>query len=661
MKAGPPERRDDLARTPTARDAGSNRILQALTAPALISLSTPARYAVAPLGPLFAVLVQYALLPEPAIAPFNLFYFSVALVALVAGHGPGLLSVALSALVANYLFVTPYRHWTLSGPALTATVLFVIGGSAVSLLCASFRNALLTSRRTAEVLRRQAELLHLSHDAILVWRTGGGIETWNRGAEELYGFTGDEARGRLPQDLLQTIFLTPLERFEATLREQGRWEGELEHRTRDGRTVTVSAKLQLVRGPDGVERVLATNRDITERKQAERALRDADRRKDEFLAMLSHELRNPLAPILGAIYILDRAAPGSDQARKAQAVIARQVRHLGKLVDDLLDVTRISRGKISLRRERMDIRELVHRAGEDYQELFTHKGVGLEVAVGGDPLHVNGDATRLSQVIGNLLHNAARFTPRGGRVTLTLSRADGGFATVAVRDTGAGIAPEMLPRLFQPFTQGERTLDRSAGGLGLGLALVKALVELHGGSASARSEGADRGAEFVLQLPLDMEERPQAPPGSAPMETTPAGRVLLIEDNVDWAETLKTALEMDGHSVEIALTGLEGIEKARASRPDVVLCDIGLPRMDGYEVARTMRRDHELRSIPLVAVSGYAAPEDVESAKRAGFDVHLAKPPDLEILRRVMTQVLTGSSSDSSSVDRDRFEVSRLH
>jgi PAS domain-containing protein len=186
-----------------AGDARSSRILQALTAPSLLSLPTPARYAIAPLGPLFTVLVQYALLPEPAIAPFNFFYFSVALVSLVAGQGPGLLSVALSALVANYLFVTPYRAWALSGPALTATALFVIGGGAVALLCASFRNALLTSRRTAEVLRRQADLLHLSHDAILVWRSGGGIETWNRGAEELYGFTGDEARGRLPQDVLQ--------------------------------------------------------------------------------------------------------------------------------------------------------------------------------------------------------------------------------------------------------------------------------------------------------------------------------------------------------------------------------------------------------------------------------------------------------------------------
>jgi len=641
----------------TAGDARSeNRILRARP---LVSLSGPVRYALAPLAPLFSALVQYTLLPQPDIAPFVFFYFSIALVSWVAGRGPGLLSVVLSAAVANYMFISPHAQWSLTKPALTATGLFLVGAGAVSLLCASFRNALLASRRTAAVLRRQAELLHLSHDAILVWQMGGGIETWNRGAEELYGFTADEARGCLPRDLLQTVFSTPRESMEATLRERGRWEGEFEHRTKSGRIVTVSAKMQLVSGPDGVERVLATNRDITERKQAERDLREADRRKDEFLAMLSHELRNPLAPILGAVHVLDRAAPGSEPARKAHAVIGRQVRHMAKLVDDLLDVTRISRGKITLRRERIDLRELVRRAGEDHREMFARNDVRLDVGVDGDPLHVNGDATRLAQMLGNLLQNAARFTLRGGRVTLTLSRVDGGLAAIAVRDTGVGIAPEILPRLFQPFMQGERTLDRSAGGLGLGLALVKALVELHGGTASARSDGAGHGAEFVLRLPLVDDERPAVSPGAAPAEAIPAGRVLVIEDNVDWAETLRTALEIDGHAVVVALSGSEGLEKARASRPDVVLCDIGLPGMDGYEVARTMRRDPELRSIPLVAVSGYAAPEDVERARQAGFDSHFAKPPDLEVLRRTMAEIRFGRAHESHSSNGQR--ASRLH
>jgi two-component system CheB/CheR fusion protein len=634
--ADAPDRRDDfsaLADQPTAP-----AILRVLGRPPPM-LSGPVRYAIAPLGPLLATIVQYAFLPEPSIAPFVFFYFGVALVSWIAGRGPGLVSVILSAMVGNYIFVAPFIGWALSRSALIATGLFVVGASAVSLLCASFRDALLASQRTSALLRRQADLLRLSHDAILVWRVGGGIETWNRGAEELYGFRSDEARGHRPRDLLHTVFPAPIDSIETTLREHGRWEGELAHRAKDGRILTVSSKMQLVRGADGVERVLQTNRDITERKRSEQELRDADRRKDEFLAMLSHELRNPLAPILGAVDILDRAPPGSEQARRARAVIERQGRQMAQLIDELLDVTRISRGKIRLRLESLELRDLVRRTGEDHQDLFSRNGVELEVALGGEPVHVNGDATRLAQVVGNLLQNAAKFTPPGGRAKLTLGIANHGLATITVRDTGVGIPPEVLPRLFEPFMQGQKTIDRTAGGLGLGLSLVKTVVDLHGGSVSARSDGVGRGAEFVVHLPLEPREPRRVKPGAAAREGALAGRVLVIEDNVDWAETLKTALEMNGQEVEVAFTGPEGLEKARRLRPDVILCDIGLPGMDGYQVARTLRGDPELRSVPLVAVSGYAAREDVERAMQAGFDSHFAKPPDLERLKRTMDEV----------------------
>jgi len=370
--------------------------------------------------------------------------------------------------------------------------------------------------------------------------------------------------------------------------------------------------------------------------EARISLEEADRGKSQFLAMLSHELRNPLAPIRNSLYILDRAAPGGEQAKHAQAVIERQVVHLTRLVDDLLDVTRISRGKIQLRRERLDLHDVVHRAVEDNRWLFEQNGVELQVSVPEVPLWIDGDRTRIAQVIGNLLHNSAKFTQPGGEAAVSVeANEEVGQAIVRVRDTGVGIAPEMLPRVFEPFAQADSTLDRSKGGLGLGLALVKGLVEMHGGTVSVESEGLGKGAEFTVRLPLESAELPPSAPLPGPAAGGPL-RVLVIEDNVDAAESLREALELGEHTVEVAFSGADGIAKARAFRPDVVLCDIGLPGMDGYEVARTMRADPALRATRLVALTGYAGPEDVVRSREAGFDVHLAKPPTLEKIEEAL-------------------------
>jgi PAS domain S-box-containing protein len=372
-----------------------------------------------------------------------------------------------------------------------------------------------------------------------------------------------------------------------------------------------------------------------ERKRAEEALREADRRKTEFLGVLSHELRNPLAPVRNALWLLDRAEPGGEQASRSKQIIQRQVDHLSRIVDDLLDVTRITRGKIDLQKAHVDLAELVHRTVEDYKALFAARGVALVQHLGSLSLWLDADATRVSQAVGNLLQNAAKFTERGGRVEVAVTREPHGVALVRVRDDGMGIAPELLGRIFDPFTQGDDSLHRSRGGLGVGLSLVKSFVELHGGSVEARSGGPGRGAEFLIRLPV-APERPalRGPPRTA--VTMPRRRVLVIEDNLDAAETLRDVLLTWDHEVEVANDGREGVEKARAFRPDVVLCDIGLPVMDGYEVARALRADPALASAFLVAVTGYALPEDQLRAAEAGFDRHLGKPVPMDDIEEVL-------------------------
>ncbi len=497
--------------------------------------------------------------------------------------------------------------------------------------------------RAEEAERRYGKFLQLSSDAIFVWRLDGGVETWNRGAEELYGHGAGEALGHVPRELLQAVFPRPREEIEAALREHGRWKGEVLHRAKDGRMVTVSAQLQLLQSGDGVARVLESDRDITEHKQMEdglrqaiAALRQAELNKDQFLAMLSHELRNPLTPIKHSLYVLDRVSPASEQAKQAHGIIGRQIGHMARLIDDLLDVTRIARGKIQLQREPLDLVDLVLRTVEDHRSAFVANGIELEVAVGDEAAQVLGDRTRLAQALGNLLSNAAKFTPSHGRTRITLERdAQAAQAIVRVRDTGAGVAANVLPHLFEPFVQGDGGLARTRGGLGLGLALVKGLVEMHGGTVAARSDGPDAGTEFTIRLPLQGGPVAVVPPCTRRPAHAPR-RVLVIEDNLDAVHSLRQVLGLGGHQIEVAYNGPEGLSKAREFKPDVVLCDIGLPEMDGYAVARAFRADEALRATRLVALTGYALPADVARAQEAGFDQHLAKPPVMEKLEEVL-------------------------
>ncbi|GAO05007.1 ATP-binding protein [Anaeromyxobacter sp. PSR-1] len=375
--------------------------------------------------------------------------------------------------------------------------------------------------------------------------------------------------------------------------------------------------------------------DLIEHRRREQALRDADRRKTDFLAVLSHELRNPLAPIRNAVYLLHRVPPGGPQAERANAVIERQVDHLAKLVDDLLDLSRVNFGKIALQRTVLDAREVVRRTSDDLRPLFDERGPALHLDMGDQPVWVDADPTRLGQIAGNLLTNAVKFTPPGGRVDVTV-RGEAGACVLRVRDTGVGIDPGLLEAIFEPFAQAERTRWTARGGMGIGLSLVRSLVGMHGGTVVARSEGAGRGAELVVTLPL--APRPGGVVGRAVTPTAPRLDLVLVEDEADGRETLGEILRMQGHEVRLAADGRQGVEAVRERRPDALICDVGLPDLNGYEVVARVRALPGGAATYAVALTGYAQPEDVQRARDAGFDAHLAKPPDLDQLERLLAE-----------------------
>ncbi len=409
------------------------------------------------------------------------------------------------------------------------------------------------------------------------------------------------------------------------------------------------------------EQIQAQNEELLQQSDELRrhveSLAQSDEHKTQFLGVLAHELRNPMTPIANSIHILKRAEPGSDRAQRAHAVIERQVTHLVRLVDDLLDVTRISEGKIRLQRERLDLVDIVHRCVEDLSGSFEQFGIGVELDLPDEPVEVDGDRTRLTQVLGNLLHNSMKFSEKG-RVRLLL-RVDhaSGHAVLRVTDTGIGMDAGLLPHLFEPFSQGATGLARANGGLGLGLALVKALVALHDGEVSAHSDGPGRGAEFTIRLPLataaeSVLRAAAAPPSAWPRAgspaTTPAKpqrRVLIVEDNVDAATSLREALELDHYETEVAYNGPDGLAKTAEFKPEIVVCDIGLPGLDGYEVARKLRADPNTRTVILIALTGYASPADKERAYLAGFDLHVAKPLRIAGFSETLEQLVRGQRS----------------
>lgn len=496
-----------------------------------------------------------------------------------------------------------------------------------------------------------AAIVDSSDDAIVSKTVAGTIMSWNRGAEAIYGYRSEEALGRHITLIIPADRHAEEEEVVARIRRGERVDHfETVRRRKDGSLVDISLTVSPVR--DAAGRIIGASkvaRDITERKRSEaevariqsellraeqRAREEAEsanRGKDQFLAMLGHELRNPLGAISSAISVLDRISPPDDRAFRSRQVIERQVRHLARIVDDLVDVARVMTGKVLLSRQAVNLAECVERC----LAVFSATGRTHAYRVSLDLLSVwtNADLTRLEQIVTNLLENAFKYTPPAGLIDIRTD-AEGDEAILRVQDSGRGIAADLLPRIFDLFVQGERALDRAQGGLGVGLTLVRSLAELHGGAIEAASPGPGLGSTFTVRLPrCGSPAVLGAVPTGSPSATL---RVLVVEDHDDARTLLRMLLEMLGHDVYEAADGADGLDAVIRLRPDVALIDIGLPKIDGYELARRVRDTPGCQTMHLVAISGYGQPEDRRRATEAGFDDYVIKPVEEARLSEIL-------------------------
>jgi len=520
-----------------------------------------------------------------------------------------------------------------------------------------------THERLADSARAHlAAIVECSDDAIVSKTLEGIIRSWNRAAEGLFGYSAEEAVGQ------PITLIIPPERVqeEQEILEKLRRGERIDHFEtvrvgKSGRCIDVALTISPVRNAEGVivgaskiardisERKAseqAQQRTIGELKRAEEALREADRRKDEFLAVLAHELRNPLAPIRYAVALAKKdGARLTERRLQAQGIIERQVEHMSRLLDDLLDVSRITRGTLVLRRSSVDLATIVAAAQEAARPLIEERGHTLAVTLPQEALRLMADPVRLAQILANILINAAKYTDSGGRIALE-ARQEGGEVVVVIRDNGMGISGDMMPRVFTLFAQASPAIERSEGGLGIGLALVRGLVELHGGSVRAHSRGVGQGSEFVVRLPIGNAEvgmssdetGARASAGAKPL------RLLVADDNRDSAATCAALLEASGHQVSIAHTGREAFDLACSLQPDALLLDIGMPELNGYQLAQRIRGTGWGRRAMLIAITGWGQEQDKRQALAAGFDRHLTKPIDPSVLEALLQGTTAGQS-----------------
>jgi PAS domain S-box-containing protein len=499
---------------------------------------------------------------------------------------------------------------------------------------------------TQEALRASEERLDLAQRAGRIgtfeWNIRTGAVSWSATKEELYGLPAGGFGGRY-EDWKQAVHPDDRDRAEADRRravsERTMLDSEFRIVRPDGETRWIASKGKVFYAADGEPlRMLGVSLDITERKQAEEELRDADRKKDEFLATLAHELRNPLAPIRNAVQILNAKGLRHPDLQLVRGVIGRQVQLMARLLEDLLDVSRISRNWLELRTERVELAAVLDGALETSRPVIEAAGHELTLTLPPEPIHLEADPVRLAQVFANLLNNAAKYTDEGGRIRLTAER-QGSHAIVSVRDSGIGIAAEVLPNIFEIFSQAKLASVRSQDGLGIGLSLVKGLVGLHGGSVEARSDGPGRGSEFVVRLPVAAEapvHEPARPHADDRQPPATRWRILIVDDNQDSADSLAMLLQIMGNEVGTAYDGEQAVEAAEAIRPDVALLDIGMPKLNGYDTCRRMREQPWGKGMFLIALTGWGRAEDRRRADEAGFNLHMVKPVDPDVLMKLL-------------------------
>jgi PAS domain S-box-containing protein len=542
----------------------------------------------------------------------------------------------------------------------------LLSGAAALILVAAFivllQRHLNQSARAAAALYEQRELLRITlasiGDAIITTDTGGRVTYLNAVAETLTGWGSAQAAGQPLPDVFRIVNEETRQEVDnpalRALRE-GVTVGLANHTVliaRDGSERPIDDSAAPIRDEAGtVVGSVLVFRDVADRRSAEERLRsseeqlrqrvdelaEGDRRKDEFLATLAHELRNPLAPLSNALGILRTAADQPQVFGRTREMMERQLGQMVRLIDDLLDVSRISKGKIELRLERIELAAVIHQAIEICRPLSEKAAHRLDIDLPAQPIMIDADNVRLAQVFCNLLGNAFKFTPPKGHILLG-ARVDGGEVHVSIRDNGIGIAPDRLGDIFELFTQLDRSLERTHGGLGIGLTLVQRLLALHGGAVEARSEGPGKGAEFIVRLPLSADQSPATREGARTAMQDPKARkrILVADDNQDSANSLSILLRLGGHEVETVHDGLQAVEAAARSRPDAILLDIGMPGLNGYEAARRIREQPWGATLQLIALTGWGAADDRRKSQEAGFDVHLVKPVNYEELVRVL-------------------------